>query len=381
MTKIPVASVDLSMREKLYVKEAVTSGWISSTGKFVDYAEELLREKFNCSYALTCSNGTVALHLALLSVGIGEGDEVICPDLTYVATVNAVRYCNAVPILLDVDSTATLDPNLIEDSITPKTKAILAVDLYGHSANMLELRKIADTHGLFLIEDAAEGHASKCHDLTIGTFADVTTLSFFANKVIVSGEGGACLTNNEHFYKRMRILWGQGMSAERRYFHPTLGYNYRMSNIQCAILCGQLERMEDIICDRNYVYSLYDEALKGIPGIKKQECAEWSNLTPWLYSILVEKEYGRTRDELMSYLAENDVDTRPFFIPIHKLPPHMDKDYRVMTKLERRKYDLDHYYMSTKLSNQGMNLPTYNFLDKESIEMIAEFIREYQYIE
>jgi perosamine synthetase len=374
---IPISTVDLSLREKVYVKDAVGSEWISSTGKYVDWAEELLRTQYDCGFALTVCNGTAALHLALLGVGVKEGDEVICPDLAYIACANAIRYCGATPILVDVDRTGTINPNLIEDRITHRTRAILAVDSYGHSCNYLPLRKIADIHGLAIVEDAAEAHATFYDELPIGIFADVTTFSFYGNKCIVAGEGGAVLTNNEHLAKRMKLLRGQGMS-EKRFVHPTLGYNYRMTNVQCAILCGQLERFEDIIEERQYVFDCYDESLAGIKGITLQYRAGWSTITPWLYSIFVGSEYGHSRDELMAHLKENGIETRPYFSPIHTMPPHMPDKYRTLSRIERRRYDVAHYNTSRRLSEEGMNLPTYNKLRKEDITRIADLIREYQ---
>lgn len=372
---IPVAQPNLGDLERRYVLDAVDSGWLSQ-GPYIQRAEELLQEIYGVGRALVCANGTVALDLALAAIGVRTGDDVLCPDLTYIATVNAVRHLGATPILIDVDRYWQLDVARVEEAITPNTRAILVTDLYGGSANLLELRKLADRHGLFLLEDAAEAHVTECLGMPIGTFSDIATLSFYGNKCVVASEGGAVLTSSNHLAERMNMLRGQGQSS--RFVHPTIGHNWRLSNLSCAVLTAQLERMDELIGDRRQVYGRYDQALASVPGVSLQPCPEHAQLTPWLYSVLInEREFGHTRDELMEHLLGQGIETREFFKPVHHQVPHMPAEYRNATESERRKYDMDHFPVSTRLAQMGLNLPTHHGVTESVVAQIADEIKTF----
>ncbi len=367
MIKIPVAMPDLRGNEEKYIVEAVRSSWISSTGAFVDKFEKEFAELCEVNSALTVCNGTVALHLALLGLDVRPGDEVLVPSLTYVATANAVRYTGAEPVFVDVDpDTWCIDPKLLEDSITPRTKGIIAVDLYGHPADMDQINHIAAVHGLWVIEDAAEAHCARYKGRPTGSLADVATFSFYGNKILTSGEGGALTLNDTQLEKRLRTLRGQGMDPQRRYYFPVTGYNYRLTNVACALLCAQLERHEQIISRRGAIFNLYREHLSGIPGIGFQPTAEWAEAAPWLYCITVDwEQFGRTRDELMEMLAHDGIETRPFFLALHKLPPFREESRKRMEDLP----------VTDRLSSSGINLPTYADLTKADLETISSAIR------
>lgn len=364
---IPVSMPDLSGNEEAYAVQAIRSSWVSSSGEFVRCFEQEFARMCGTRHAVAVSNGTVALHLAMLALGVGPGDEVLVPSLTYVATANAVQYVGAEPVFVDVDpDTWCIDSHRLEEHITPRTKGIIAVHLYGHPADMDAINRIAAVYGLWVVEDAAEAHFARYKGRVVGGLGKLATFSFYGNKIITSGEGGAITLNDPELEYRIRILRGQGMDPNRRYFFPVVGYNYRLTNVACAILCAQLERAEQIIERRRHIYRLYTELLSGIPGIGFQPVAPWAEISPWLYSITVDPEgYGRTRDELMDLLAKDGVETRPFFFPLHRLPP-----FRELAR--KRGIDLP---VTDELAAKGLNLPTYPGLGDDQIERIAELIR------
>ena len=367
---IPVSIPDLSGNEEKYVVDAIRSTWISSTGSYVERFEKEFAQLAGTSTALAVCNGTVALHLALLALDVRAGDEVLIPSLTYIATANAVRYVGAEPVFVDVDpATWCIDPKLLEANITPRTKGIIAVDLYGHPADMDVINHIAAIHGLWVIEDAAEAHKATYKGRPTGGLARIGTFSFYGNKIITSGEGGALTVNDPQLALRIRTLRGQGVDPERRYFFPVIGYNFRLTNLACAILCAQLERADDIVARRKKIFQTYREQLEGTSGIGFQPVADWAEAAPWLFCITVDQvEYGHSRDELMEYLGENGVDTRPFFIPLHTLPPYREAS-------EKRKEILP---VTDKLASTGINLPTYGSLDEDDIERVCDLIKHFK---
>lgn len=364
---IPVAAPDLSGNEEAYVVEAIRSSWISSTGRFVQRFESEFAKLCGTRTALGACNGTVALHLALLGLDVRPGDEVLVPSLTYVATANAVRYVGAEPVFVDVDpATWCIDPGLLEGSITRRTKGIIAVHLYGHPADMDAINHLAAVHGLWVVEDAAEAHLALYKGRPVGGLSQIGTFSFYGNKIFTSGEGGALTVNDPQLELRLRTLRGQGVDPHRRYYFPVTGYNFRLTNVACALLCAQLERRDEILARRNAIFSRYDELLEGIPGIGLQPAAEWASRAPWLYSITVDEEaYGLSRDALMAKLGENSVETRPFFHALHRLPPFREESRRRGEELP----------VTDRLSATGMNLPTYSALTDADQQHIATVVR------
>jgi perosamine synthetase len=365
---IPVAAPDLSGNEERYVVEAVRSTWISSTGAFLDRFEQEFAELCGARHALGVCNGTVALHLALLALDVRRGDEVLVPSLTYIATANAVRYVGAEPVFVDVDpSTWCIDPQRLEDSITPRTRGIIAVHLYGHPADMDAINHVAAVHGLWVVEDAAEAHLARYKGRPVGSLARLATFSFYGNKIITSGEGGAVTVSEPQLELRLRTLRGQGVDPTRRYFFPVTGHNFRMTNVAAAILCAQLERSTKIIARRRAIFDAYRELLGGIPGLRFQPVAPWAEPAPWLFCITVDSaEFGRTRDELMGILAESGIETRPFFVPLHTLPP-----FREGARQRGEVLPVTDY-----LGEAGLNLPTYSGLTTADMQKIASNIKQ-----
>jgi len=245
---IPIAQPSLNGNELKYVTDALLSTWISSTGKYIDQFENDFSKYIDMRYGVSTSNGTTALHLALMALDIGEGDEVIIPDLTFAATINAVLHANATPVVVDVSEESwCIDPIEIQKAITPKTKAIIPVHLYGQPCEMDAIMSIAKKYNLKVVEDCAEAHGATYRDKKVGSFGDISCFSFFANKIITTGEGGMCLTNSKEIDVKLRQLRDHGMSKEKKYWHDMVGYNYRMTNIQAAIGCAQLERIDEIL--------------------------------------------------------------------------------------------------------------------------------------
>jgi perosamine synthetase len=363
----PMSIPDLSGNEQRYATEAVASGWISSMGEFLQRFEGEFAEACNCDYALGTSSGTTALHLAVAALGLGPGDEVILPSLTYIATANAVTYCGATPVFVDVDPiTWCLDPTKIEEAITPRTKGIIPVHLLGHPADMDPIVNLAVTHGLWVVEDAAEAIFATYKGRLCGSLGNAAAFSFFGNKVLTSGEGGAVTLNDPLLQRRMAMLRGQGMDPNRRYHFPIVGFNYRMTNVAAAILCGQMERRHAIITRRQEIVSLYSRQLSKIPGITVREIAPWATASPWLASCLVEPTlFGCNRDQLAVRLKAAGIDSRPLFEPLHQLPPYRQEAQHRGTALP----------VTDRLAGAGIMLPTYPQLTDEQVRFICASIR------
>jgi perosamine synthetase len=320
--KIPVAAPVLGGREKEYVNDCLDSTWISSQGKYLDLFQEKFAAYCHSRHAVACCNGTVALHLALMAFDLQPGDEVIVPSLTFVATANAVVYCGAVPIFVDSEPvTGNLDPAKIEELITPRTKGIIAVHLFGHPADMDALRAITNRHNLFLIEDAAEAHGALYRGAPAGGLGDIATFSFYGNKIITCGEGGLVLTNRDDLATKISLLRGQGMDPARRYWFPIVGYNYRMTNLAAAIGLAQLEMIDWHLGRRRDVAMGYLERLKDFPGITLHREQSWAKHAYWMFTINLDGADAVRRDAVMSSLAERGIETRPVFYTLHKLTP------------------------------------------------------------
>jgi perosamine synthetase len=367
MITIPVARPDLTGNEEAYVVDAIRTSWISSIGSYIQRFEREFAEQCGTRTAISVSNGTVALHLALLTLDVRPGDEVIVPSLSYIATANAVRYVGAEPVFVDVDpDTWCLDPRKIEEAITPRTKGIIPVHLYGHPADMDEINHIAGVNGLWVVEDAAEAPLATYKGRPVGSLAPMATFSFYGNKVFTSGEGGALTLSEPGLELRARTLRGQGMDPKRRYFFPVTGYNFRLTNIACAFLCAQLERREQIVGRRRAIYALYRQLLAGAPGIGLQPNAPWAQLSPWLFSVTVDADkFGRTRNETMEELAKLGIETRPFFIPLHSLPPFREGSRARGENLP----------VTERLAATGINLPTFSTMTDAEVRTVVGALR------
>lgn len=362
---IPVASPFFIGNEKNYVDDCMKSGWISSAGKYVELFERGFAEFCGVKHAVACCNGTVALHLALVALGVGEGDEVIVPTLTFVATPNAVAYCGAKPVFVDSEpETWNLDPERVEAKITPRTKGIIAVHLYGHPAKMGELKQIARRHNLFLLEDAAEAHGAMCDGRVVGSLGDAAAFSFYANKIITTGEGGMVVTDDDLLADRARLLRGQGMDPNRRYWHPIIGYNYRMMNLPAAIGLAQLEKADEQLESRARVARTYREYLQEMPGIKPQTEQVWARHVYWMFSVIFDEGIWQERDVIIETLGARGIETRPVFYSAHSMPPYINSVR-------------GHAFpVAEKLSANGISLPTWAGLTENKIDYICHALRQ-----
>jgi perosamine synthetase len=359
---IPVAEPLLSGNELAYVTDCVKSGWVSSLGAYIPRFEEMFAQFCGARFGIATSNGTAALHLALVVLGIGPGDEVIVPTLTFVATANAVTYTGAKPVFADSEPrTWNLDPADVARKITPATRAIIPVHVYGHPADMDPLLDLARKHNLLVIEDAAEAHGALYKGKRVGSMGALNCFSFYGNKIITTGEGGLITTNDAALAEKARWLRDHGMSTEKRYWHPVIGYNYRITNVQAAIGVAQMERIEEFIARKRRIAETYNQLLARVPGLTLPPEEKWATSVYWMYSALVGVEFGPSRDELMARLKQRKIDSRPFFYPIHTMPPyHTGESLPVAEALSRR----------------GINLPSAVTLTDEDIHRIATAIQE-----
>jgi perosamine synthetase len=365
---IPVCEPTLSGNETKYVMDCLDANWISSAGKYIEIFEERFAAECHCKYGIACANGTVALHLGLAALGLEPDDEVIVPAFTMIASINAVAYTGAVPVLIDSEPcTWNMDIDQLADKITPKTKAIMPVHIYGHPVDMDPVMELAQKHGIFVLEDAAEAHGAEYKGRRAGGLGHAGAFSFYANKIITTGEGGMITTNDVELADLTRNLRDHAFSSERHFWHKYMGFNYRMTNLQAAVGVAQTEQLATFVENRRHNAALYTELLKEIPGIVTPPEADWAKNVFWMYSILVEDEFGLTRDQLRGYLAKWGIETRTFFIPMHLQPIYYD-----MFKEQR-------YPVSERLCEQGFYLPSASSLTEDQIRYIAGVVqRAYQ---
>jgi perosamine synthetase len=358
--RIQIASPKLIGNERKYVDDCIDSGWISSVGSYVERFEHAFTAVAGSEHAASCSNGTVAIHLALLALDIGPGDEVIVPTLTYVASANAVVYCGATPIFVDSEpDTMNLSPIAVEKAITDRTKAVMAVHLYGHPADMDALRSICEPRGIRLIEDAAEAHGASINGHKVGSLGDIATFSFFGNKILTTGEGGMVTTNDGDLDRLVRLFKGQGQDPLRRYWFPVVGYNYRMTNIAAAIGLAQVESIETHLGDRRRVAAWYDRHLEPLAHRLQLPIDRpgYDNVR-WLYTVVLRDGVVIERDELLERLAADGVETRPVFYPMHHMPPYHDPAASMP--------------IAEHLSSNGLNLPTHGYLTEDDVAYVCE---------
>ncbi|WP_454442546.1 aminotransferase class I/II-fold pyridoxal phosphate-dependent enzyme [Vibrio bathopelagicus] len=359
----PVLEPLLGGNELEYVTDCVKTNWISSQGKYVIQFEEEVKKYTNSSYALAVSNGTVALHLALVSLGIGEGDEVIVPDITFGATLNAVILAGAQPVIVDVErKTWNISIDLINKNITPNTKAIMPVHIYGIPCNMPEIMNIAKKHDLYVIEDCAEALGSSIKGKHVGTFGDVGTFSFFGNKVITCGEGGALIFRDEDIYNRAKVMRDHGMTPGKRYWHDVVGFNYRLTNLQAAIGCAQFEQLDKFRTKRKQIFSWYDKYLLDTTSFFDSQVLDANyESSYWLYTVTMKDKKTIDRDGLINRLSKLGIDSRPIFYPMSKMPAF-------------RGYRTDLNGESELISTTGISLPTSVYLTESDINRISNEI-------
>ena len=355
---------NLAGNEWKYIKECLDTNWVSSAGSYVDKFEEQFKHYVGSNAAVVTMNGTAALHLALMSLGIGPGDEVIVPSLTFISPVNAIRYVGASPVFVDVcRDSFVMDADKIEEMVTEKTKAILPVHIYGHPVDMDQVMKIAKKYNLFVIEDATESLGSLYKGRSTGVIGDIGCFSFNGNKLITTGAGGMMVTNDVELGKRIKYLSNQTKSVQENggFYHEEIGYNYRMPNLLAAMGVAQLENIDQFIAIKRENTNYYNQSLKDVSGITLPVEKEGVMNVNWLYSVLVEQDYPESRDRLIFKLRENDIEARPFFVPVHSMPPYVNCKYG----------DLK---VTNEISRLGLNLPSSVGLTPKDIDKICDII-------
>ncbi|HLZ02772.1 MAG TPA: DegT/DnrJ/EryC1/StrS family aminotransferase [Bradyrhizobium sp.] len=357
----PISKPSIGARERELVLDALDSGWVSSIGKYIDEFEQGFARYCGTEYALTASNGTTGLHLVLAALGIGAGDEVIIPDLTFVATANAVAYTGATPVLADVDpDTLCLDPASVAAKLSPRTRAIMPVHLYGHPADMDALRDIAERSGIAVIEDAAEAHGAEYKGRRVGGLATCGVFSFYGNKVITTGEGGMLTTNDRELYQRAKRLRDHAMSPVRRYFHEERGFNYRITNLQAALGVAQLERIGELLARRTEIMNWYHSEIATSEGIRLNRVRNWARSAFWMVCLEVDHFDEKRRDAFMGALRARGIDSRPYFCTMSSMPMYRQAPLPVAA----RKAEI------------GLNLPSYYELTKSDVAQIGANVNE-----
>lgn len=358
---IQVAQPDLSRNELRAVLDALLSTWISSKGGYIEAFEQEFAAFVGTRRAVAVSNGTVALHLALLALGIGPGDEVIVPDLTFAATINAVLYCGAMPVIVDVDETTwTMSLKGVERACTARTKAVIPVHLYGRPAEIGPIAEFAKRQNIFVIEDCAEAHGAKYTGQVVGRFSDISCFSFYGNKIVTTGEGGMCLTDSDELAAVMLELRSHGMKPERGYWHDRVGFNYRLTNLQAAVGLMQLRKIGRTLARNERLQRLYRDRLAAVPGVSFAPALPAScEPVVWLACALVPPD---KRDPLIEAAKRAGVELRPFFHRLSEMPPY--RSYGGACPAAMR------------LARAGVNLPTSSAVDERAVDKVVGVFTE-----
>jgi len=372
---IPVNEPRLDGRELEYVTECLKTGWISSAGRFIGEFEESWAAYCGRGYGVAVCNGTVALQLAVAALDLGPGDEVIMPAFTIISCAMAIVYQGAVPVLVDADPAIwCMDVAKVEARITPRTRAIMPVHMYGHPVDMDPLLDLAEKHGLAIIEDAAEAHGAEYLSRRgpepewrrCGSFGDLSCFSFYANKLVTTGEGGMVVTDDEALAKRLRLLRNLAFSPEQRFLHKELGFNFRLTNLQAAIGLAQVERIGETIERKRRIGTRYLEALASLPVIRIQAERPWARSVWWMNGLVLAKESGYTAVSLAKELATLGVETRPFFLGMHRQPALRDRGL----------FDGETYPVTEELADMGLYLPSGVGLTEEQQETVIAAMKQ-----
>jgi perosamine synthetase len=361
---IPIFEPFLTGNEKRYLMEAIDTGWISSQGPFITRFEKEFAEYHGVAHAVASSNCTTALHMALLAAGVGPGDEVLCPDLTFIAPINMVVLAGAKPVLVDIEPEGfNIDPALLEAKITPRTKAIIVVHQFGHAADMDPICEIARHHNLVVIEDVAEAIGAHYKGRMLGTIGDMACYSLFGNKIITTGEGGAVITNNPKYDRTLRVLRDHGMTPGKKYHHEILGFNYRLTNLQAAVGLGQLERLDEILALRKVINDHYARRLTGAAGLRWRPELDYSSSVFWLATIVLDR--AEWREPLMEHLRAKGVEPRPMIFPVHFAP------YLGYAR------ETNEFPVSRDISLRSIHLPSSTSLQTADVDRICDAVLDW----
>lgn len=364
---IPVAEPQITEQDIYTVNDALESGWISSAGKYLDLFEEQWAAYCNMPYGIAVSNGSVALDVAILLLNLEPGDEVIMPTFTIISPALSVIRAGGVPVLVDSDpKNWQMDAAQIESKITNNTKAIIVVHIYGHPADMDQILAVANTHNLIVIEDAAEAHGAEYKGNRCGGLGDISTFSFYANKLVTTGEGGMVLVRSPKLAERARSLRNLCFQKKQRFLHDELGYNSRLTNLQAAMGVSQIARIEEIVKRKRAIAARYDELLAGVKGISLPKEELWAKNVFWVYGILLDEGSGKNAVQLAETLREQGIETRPFFLGMHEQPV-----FHTMGLFQGESYPVAEH-----LARQGFYIPSGLTIKDEQIVEVASAVKD-----
>ena len=364
---IPVNEPCLGAREMEYVMECVQTGWISSEGRFIEAFEKKWADYCGMKYGVAVSNGTAALQLAVACLDLQPGEEVILPTFTIISCAQAITYNGGTPVLVDCDPrTWSMDVGQVEAKITSRTRAIMPVHIYGHPVDMQPLWDIAQRHKLIIIEDAAEAHGAEYQGRRCGSLGDISCFSFYANKIVTTGEGGMILTNNETYANRGKSLRNLCFQKERRFYHESLGYNFRMTNIQAALGLAQVENIEAAVHHKRWMGQEYTRRLNQFRGLQLPVEEAWAKNVYWMYGIVLKENTGMTAVDFALRLAKGGIATRPFFLGMHEQPVFQARGLFVD----------EHYPIAESLAKQGLYLPSGLSLTEAQLEEVCRVVGE-----
>lgn len=365
---IPVNEPWTGKKEARYVAECLTTGWISSSGRFIEEFEKKWAAYCGMKYGIAVSNGTAALQTAVACLRLNPHDEVIIPDFTIISCALAVVYNDCRPVLVDCDPrTWTMDPAQIEKKITRRTKAMMPVHIYGHPCDMDPIWKIAKKHDLVLIEDAAEAHGAEYKGKKCGGLGHISCFSFYANKILTTGEGGMVLTNNLAYAQKAQSLRNLCFKKERRFYHTELGHNFRLTNVQAAIGLAQLERIDKAIEKKIWIAETYNKKLAGIPGLQLPIEEKWAKNVYWMYGIVLHESTGMTAEIFAQRLKQEGIETRPFFLGMHEQPVFQQKGF----------FKNESFPVSERISRQGLYLPSGLTLTQRQIKKVCDAVKKF----
>lgn len=368
MNPIPVNEPLLDGNEKKYLNECIDTGWISSEGPFVKQFEQQLAARVERQYGIAVCNGSVALDAAVAALGIGQGDEVILPTFTIISCAAAIVRAGAVPVVVDCDPhTWNIDVSQIEAKITPKTKAIMVVHIYGLPVDMEPVLSLADKYGLKIIEDAAEMHGQTYKGRPCGSFGALSTFSFYPNKHVTTGEGGMIVTDDEQLTERCRSLRNLCFQPQNRFVHEELGWNFRMSNLQAAMGVAQLERLDEFVARKHRIGKFYTELLSDISGLQlPRSQTDYAANIYWVYGIVLQDDVPFDAKEAMRRLGQYKIGTRPFFWPMHEQP--------VFQKMGL--FEGESCPVAERIARRGFYIPSGLALSDEQVERVAQAVVE-----
>lgn len=364
---IPVAEPCITEADIELVNDALKSGWISSAGKFLDQFEESWAARCQMPHGIAVSNGSVALDVAVGLLGLSPGDEVIMPSFTIISPAQSVVRAGGIPVLVDSDPTTwQMDASRIEDKITSRTKAILVVHIYGHPADMDPVMEIAHRHGLTVIEDAAEVHGARYKGKPCGGLADISTFSFYANKLVTTGEGGMVLVRTQNLAERARSLRNLCFQKKQRFLHDELGYNFRLTNLQAALGVRQVERLDEIVARKRSIADRYTKLLSDIPGIQLPAEEPWAYNVYWVYGLVLDEQTGMDAKQLAERLHLLQIETRPYFLGMHEQPVFQQMGL----------FTGERYPVAERLARRGLYIPSGLTISDAQIDEVASAVRK-----